>query len=129
MDNKPIEKYNKSDVILVAFFAGVCIFCVAVMAFFLIKYPLQWSSANGKGGLVVLLAGFAYLIKLFWPHLRKPIITPQQTTSSTPPVASKPGWKGIPRWKQVLIIIGVSIYVAGIIFAFGAILIGFFALP
>jgi hypothetical protein len=128
MENKKQTKYNKSDVTLIIFFSVVCAFSIAIITFFLIKYPIPWETANGKGGLVVILGGFAVLTMTFLPHLRKPVIVPQQETDAgilTP--SPRVGWKGIPIWKRVLIVISMLIMVPTLVLAFGAIILSLFA--
>jgi hypothetical protein len=124
-DNMGKKNGRGSDRALVAFLAVISIFCVAVMVFFLIEYPIPFTTANGKGGLVVVIMGFIYLVKLFWPHLNEKIINDKRKdVLPAPGAAHKLGWKGTPLWKRICIVVGMAIYVVAIVFVFGAIILG-----
>jgi hypothetical protein len=127
MNDLADKKNNRfSDRALIAVFAVISIFLLAVIVFFMTTNPLPLNAA-GLGGWLVIMLGFIFLGGLFWPHLEGKVIDDDDKNSAQISRKAKPGRKGITLWKRIAIIIAATIDVLTILFVLAYIIWGLIA--
>jgi Na+/proline symporter len=123
MNDATRKKINRFlDRALVTVFAVISIFLLAVMVFSLVKSPLPLNAA-GLSGWMGIIFGFIFLGGLFWPHLEGKVIDDKKNSAHISG-KTKPGWKGIPLWKRIAIVIAATVDVLAILFVLGYIIRG-----